>query len=143
MPALPLVAAQAPPGACPSQVAMDRPKVAHPAPRSRAVPMLASLLMIATAIPAAPTATLQFVDKDMPLAGISYGIDFIDGNRNAFGQRVSTAVPAGTRTVWYTCPGEAPMSSGSRLSFDFKAGERYELVCRTGQDALIRRADNC
>jgi hypothetical protein len=106
------------------------------------MPMLASLLMIATATPAAPTASLRFVAAD-PLAGISYGIVSVDERRSVYGQRVSTSVLAGTRTVAYTGPGELTTVRGSQMSFDFNAGENYELVCRAGQQALIRRADNC
>lgn len=105
--------------------------------------VLASLLMLATATPATPAASLQFVANGNPLAGISYGIDSVDERRSAYGQRVATRVLAGTRTIQYSCPGERATVRGSRMSFDFKAGENYELVCRAGQQALIRRADNC
>ena len=108
--------------------------------------MFASLLLLATS--AAPAAdrdvvTLAFVAKDQPLSGIAYGIDAVDGQRSAYGQKVSVRLLAGRRTVWYSCPGEAAPAGGSRMSFDFEARGSYELSCRSGQEAIIRRTEGC
>ena len=105
--------------------------------------VLASVLLLAasSASPASADASLRFVAKDQPLAGISFGIDAIDGQRSAYGQKTSARLLAGRRTVWYTCPGQA--SAGASMSFEFEAGGRYELDCGAGPEAVIRRADDC
>ena len=99
------------------------------------------LLAVSTTSPPAADASLRFVAKDQPLAGISFGIDAIDGQRRGYGQKTSARLLAGRRTVWYTCPGQA--SAGARMSFDFEAGGRYELDCSAGPEAVIRRAEDC
>lgn len=85
-------------------------------------------------------ALLQYVAPFQPLAGIAYGMTAVDDQTLILNQRVDTRVASGLRTVWYTCPSESLQTSSSRLSFDFKAGQVYELVCRAGQQAEIRAA---
>jgi hypothetical protein len=85
-------------------------------------------------------ALLQYVAPFQALAGISYGMTAVDSQPLILDQKVTTRVASGLRTVWYSCPNEAQMSGGSRLSFNFKAGQAYELVCRDGQQAEIRTA---
>jgi len=94
------------------------PSVAQPAPQPR-------------------NAVLQYVAPFQALAGISYGLTAVDGQPLILDQRVTTHVDPGVRTVWYSCPNA---SGGSRLSFDFQAGQIYELVCREGHPAEIRAA---
>ena len=88
-------------------------------------------------------ASLSFVSQDQILAGITYGIDAIDAQPQVFGRRLSANVSAGQKTIWYSCPNEPQVAGGSRITFDFKAGSRYELVCRSGKDAEIRSSDEC
>jgi len=114
------------------------------------MPVFASFLLLAattaTTVAAAPSpapadAQLAFVARGTPLAGISFGIEAVDGQRSGYGGRMSTRVLAGRRTVWYSCPGQPAMDGGSRMSFDFEAGRRYELACEAGKQAVIRPAD--
>ena len=93
--------------------------------------------------PSSGPASLTFVSKDAVLVGTVYGIDAIDAQPRAYGQRVSADVLAGHRTVWYSCPNASPMSDGSRISFDFVAGQRYELVCQAAKGAVIRPVEGC
>lgn len=88
----------------------------------------------------AEVALLQYVAPVQSLAGISYGMTAVDSQPLILDQRATTRVASGLRTVWYSCPNESKMTGGSRLSFNFKAGEVYELVCRDGQQAEIRAA---
>lgn len=88
-------------------------------------------------------ATLRFQSKASVLAGISYGIDAVDARRSVLGERLQAEVPAGLRTIWYSCPGEAAPREGARISFAFEAGASYTLSCRAGQDAEITRSDDC
>ena len=93
--------------------------------------------------PSTGPASLKFVAKDPMLGEAIYGIDAIDGLARAYGQRQAADVAAGLRTVWYSCPAAPVMDGGSRVTFEFVAGRKYELVCRSGQEAEIRAADNC
>ncbi len=93
--------------------------------------------------PASEPATLSFLAKDQVLVGTVYGIDAIDAQPRAYGQRLSANISAGRRTVWYSCPNAPQMADGSRLSFDFVAGGRYTLVCQPEKEAVIRSADDC
>lgn len=88
-------------------------------------------------------ASVSFVAEDLALAGIAYGIDAVDALPRVFGDRLSTHVSAGNRTVWYSCPNAPRVEGGSHLTFNFVGGRRYELVCRHGQDAEIRPSDEC
>ena len=85
-------------------------------------------------------ASLQYVAPFQLLAGISYGMTAVDSQSLILDQRVTTRVASGLRTVSYSCPNESQKPGGSRLSFNFKAGQAYELVCREGQQAEIRAA---
>lgn len=93
--------------------------------------------------PSPKQASLSFVSESQVLAGMVYGIDAIDAQTRIFGQRLAANISAGRRTVWYSCPNAPQMTGGSRLTFDFEAGRRYQLVCRTGKDAEIRLSDEC
>jgi hypothetical protein len=93
--------------------------------------------------PSSEQASLSFASEDQVLAGIAYGIDAIDAMPSILGQRLSASIPAGQRTVWYSCPNEPRMTGGSRITFDFDAGHRYQLVCRPGRGAEIRPSDEC
>ena len=95
--------------------------------------------------PAAPSddAVLRFVAPFHALAGISHGMTAVDGRPLILDQRATTRVASGLRTVWYSCPDESQATGVSSLSFDFKAGQAYELVCRAGKPAQILAADGC
>lgn len=114
-----------------------------------AIPMFVASALLASASafaaePAAPTeATLTFVAPYSALVGNSFGMDKIDSLPLVMDQRHEMKLESGVRTVWYSCPGEAAPQYGSRTSFAFEAGKMYELVCRSGQEAEIREADNC
>jgi len=83
--------------------------------------------------------TLSFNLANQNLAGVLYGIEAIDASPQTFGKLVNTELVAGRRTIWYSCP----TGSRSSLTYDFSAGGKYELVCNPGQDAEIRRIDEC
>ena len=115
-----------------------------------AIPLFASALLAAGghSIPAnAATqpldASLSFVSKDTPLIGVSFGLNAVDGQVLLLDQRSSTHVASGLRTISYTCLNEPQMAGSSRVIFDFVPGEKYELVCRSGQSAFIRPAEEC
>lgn len=114
-----------------------------------AIPTLAASALLASAAasaagPEAPQpATLTFVAPYSALVGNAFGIDAIDSLPLVMDQRHEMQLESGLRTVWYSCPGEAAPQYGSRTSFAFEAGKMYELVCRAGQEATIREADNC
>ncbi|MCI4568506.1 hypothetical protein [Lysobacter sp. CFH 32150] len=91
----------------------------------------------------AEPASITFVSEDQTLVGIAYGIDAIDSQPRAFGQRLSANVTAGLKTVWYSCPNDPQMKEGSRITFNFVGGHHYELACRPGKDAVIRPSDEC
>lgn len=93
--------------------------------------------------PSPPEASLSFVSKDQTLLGVVYGIDAVDAQPRVYGQRLSASVSAGKRTAWYSCPNEPQMSGSSRITFDFVAGQHYELICQTGKAAVIRSQDDC
>lgn len=111
---------------------------------------LFSLLVVSTMIALTPgtasskpprqaqDALLVYVAPLSSLAGISHGMTAVDAKPLFLDQRVNTKVASGVRTVWYSCPNEPAMQGGSHLSFDFKADQVYELVCRAGQQAEIR-----
>lgn len=88
-------------------------------------------------------ALLRFVSKDSTLIGVSFGLSAVDGQVLLFDQRSSTHVASGLRTISYTCLDESQMAGSSRVTFDFVPGQKYELVCRSGQSALIRPAEEC
>ena len=88
-------------------------------------------------------AVLGYVAPFQLLATISYGMTAVDSRPLVLDQRVEARVASGLRTVWYSCPNESPMTGRSGVTFDFKAGERYELVCRAGHQAEIRPAERC
>lgn len=93
--------------------------------------------------PVADTAKLTFVSGHSLLPDTAGGLDAIDALPRVYGQRGEAEFTAGQRTVWYSCPGAPPMSGGSRLTYTFEAGHRYELVCQEGRDAVIRQSDEC
>ena len=86
------------------------------------------------------TASLAFVSENQVLVGTAYGLDAVDSRPRLFGERVAAHLAPGERTVWYSCPGSRDSSA---LTFNFKAGQRYQLVCQVGKDAVIRKADEC
>ena len=85
-------------------------------------------------------AKLMFQTGSQPFVSPSAGIDGIDSQRTVYGERLSADLSSGRRTVWYTCPDQPAMEGGSRMTFDFEAGEVYELVCHAGGGAEIRPA---
>ena len=85
-------------------------------------------------------ARLLFDTARQPYVGTAIGIDGIDSQRTVYGERLSADLAPGRHTVWYTCPDEPAVEGGARLTFDFEAGEGYELVCRAGGEAEIRPA---
>ena len=95
--------------------------------------------------PAAPArdASLRFVSQSALPVEIFQGLTAVDKRSLILDQRASTRIASGTRTVFYICPDQPQPAGGSRLSFDFQAGQAYELVCRAGQQAEIRPAQNC
>lgn len=107
---------------------------------------IAAIGLVAAGGPAAAVestdeaASLAFVSDNQVLVGISYGLDAIDARPRLFGERVAAHLAPGERTVRYSCPG-APDSSA--LTFNFEAGQRYQLVCQAGKDAVIRKSDQC
>ena len=112
---------------------------------------IAGLLMVSTFAlsaagtpppPSARPATLSFDTSGNVLAGISFGIEAVDSRPTFLGDRRATQVPAGVRTVSYSCPGSDPSTQGARITFDFAEGGAYRLTCRSGQAAIIR-ADDC
>ena len=115
----------------------------HAARLALAAALLAVLPVALASTPAPATASLRFDAGATTLAGISYGIDAVDSRPSLFAERMQARIPAGLRTVWYSCPNEAAPREGARLRFEFEAGADYRLVCRPGRDAEIRRADNC
>ena len=88
-------------------------------------------------------AVIHYVSPFQTPVGYIYGMSAVDSLPLVLDQRSSTRVASGLRTVWYSCPNELAMAGGSRLSFDFKAGGTYELVCHAGQRAEIRTAEEC
>ena len=88
-------------------------------------------------------AALGFIAGDTALTGVSFGLTAVDGQSLLWNQRTNTYVASGRRTIWYACPGAEQMSGGSRLTFDFDPGQQYVLVCRSGEEALIRISDGC
>jgi len=97
--------------------------------------------------PVSPTgepqdATLHFVSPGAALAGISFGMNSVDGRTLFLDQRTSTHLAGGRQTIWYSCPNE-PTLQDSAVTFDFVPGKRYELVCRSGQAAQVRIAEGC
>ena len=92
---------------------------------------------------ASNTASLTFVSESRVLVGTAYGLDAIDAQPRVFGQRLAADLMAGHRTVWYSCPNTPTPHDGSRLTHNFEAGRRYELVCQAGKEAVIRQADEC
>lgn len=99
-----------------------------------------------TAVPAKQspdTAILTFVSENRVLLGIAYGLDAIDAQPRVFGERLSANLTAGQKTVWYSCPNAPQMGGGSRITFNFESGHRYELVCQAGKEAVTRQADGC
>ena len=89
-----------------------------------------------------PAATLHFVAANSTLAGISFGMNAVDGRTLLLDQRTNTQLAAGRRTIWYSCPNE-PAAQVGALTFDFAPGTRYELTCRSGLGAQIRVAEGC
>ena len=93
--------------------------------------------------PSSTTATLTIIAEDQALVGIVYGIDRVDGQPRYHGRQISANIPAGERTVWYSCPNAPQMGTGSHTTFDFVAGHRYSLVCRAGIGVVISQSDEC
>ena len=87
-------------------------------------------------------ATLRFVSSGAVLAGISFGMNSVDGRMLVLDQRTSTHLAGGRQTIWYSCPNE-PTLQDAAVTFDFVPGKRYELVCRSGQAAQVRIAEGC
>ncbi len=101
------------------------------------VSAMPSLAMAETA--ASGSATVSFNSKSAIMTGGLYGITAVDAQPQTFGNRASVAVAAGQRTIWYACP----FGPRSKLTQDFAAGAKYELVCKPGQLAEIKRIDEC
>ncbi|WP_202842206.1 hypothetical protein [Luteimonas saliphila] len=102
------------------------------------VALMASPLAM-TQARAADSATLSFNPDGNVLAGSLYGIDAVDGYPGTLDKRASVELPAGRRTVWYSCPA----GPRSKVTHDFSSGARYELVCKPGQLAEIRQVAEC
>lgn len=75
--------------------------------------------------------------------GISYGITAVDGQAPILDEQASARISSGLRTVGYYCPNESQPAGGASLSFNFQAGQAYELVCRAAQHAEIRVLEGC
>lgn len=105
-----------------------------------AIVIVSAMPSLATAQAAgADSAMVSFNSKNSIMAGGLYGITAVDEQPQTFGKRTSVAVAAGQRTIWYACP----FGPRSKLTQDFTAGAKYELVCRPGQLAEIKRIDEC
>ncbi len=72
--------------------------------------------------------------------GESFGINGVR-DPNQFKARKIIYIAKGRRTVWYGCPGFVYTDSGPSITYRFKDGERYELVC-TGPRAIINHLGN-
>lgn len=88
-------------------------------------------------------ARLEFVSEHRVLIGAAYGLDAIDGQPRYFGQRAAAEIPPGQRTILYSCPNAPDTGNASSLTYTFKPGHLYELVCRGGKEAVIRQSDDC
>jgi hypothetical protein len=108
---------------------------------SLVVALASNLSVVATVRAAAEPAALRFVDSAPFLAGHIYGIDAVDQAETGYGQRLSTTLTPGLRTVRYTCPGRDSAPHAAHLSFVFEAGRGYELVCGANGEAEVRSAD--
>jgi hypothetical protein len=109
--------------------------------RLLAVLVAAALTSAATASPpASPDApvSLKFVSGAPALEGAVFGIQSIDGQDLSIDRKRSLEFAPGQRSVRYTCPGATLDASGAELSFEFEAGQQYELVCSLGAPAVIR-----
>lgn len=93
--------------------------------------------------PQAKQASLHYVSGHVIPVGISYGITAVDGQAPILDERASARIASGLRTVGYYCPNESQPAGGARLSFNFQAGQAYELVCRAGRQAEIRALEAC
>ena len=109
--------------------------------------LLATALMASTfalsAAGAAPPAhvrpaTLSFGASADMLAGISYGLDSVDARPLLFSERRATNIPAGVRTVAFSCPATGGASQAASITFDFSDGGAYRLVCRAGKAAIVK-----
>ncbi len=87
--------------------------------------------------------SLRIVADGSTLAGISFGLNAVDEQARLFDQKASTRVATGVRTIWYSCPDEPEMAGGTRVTVDFAPDTKYELVCRSGQPAVVRPVDEC
>lgn len=88
--------------------------------------------------PQLQNASLHYVPLLASTGHTVEGIMSVDDQTLGVGQRINADVASGFRTVAYHCPNEAGIS---HLSFDFKSGQTYELVCRMGQQAEIRATE--
>jgi hypothetical protein len=99
----------------------------------------ATSLLASAQTTASDTATISFNAKNAIMSGSLYGITAVDEAPQTFGNRNRVAIAAGQRTIWYTCP----FGHQSKLTQEFSAGAMYELVCKPGQLAEIKRVDDC
>ena len=88
-------------------------------------------------------ASLSYVSESLLPVGIFYGMTAVDNRPLILDQRENARITSGLRTIFYACPNEPRSAASSRLSFNFQAGQTYELVCRAGQPAEIRAAERC
>lgn len=110
----------------------------------KALLAVAAVASVASPVEAAQTstsgsATLSFNSSSEHLAGSLYGVIAVDEQRQEFGKRASVLVAAGRRTIWYSCP----IGPSSKLTQDFAADAKYELICKPGQLPEIKRIDEC
>jgi hypothetical protein len=104
----------------------------------------AAVASVASPVEAAQTATsgsatLSFNSNSENLAGSLYGVTAVDERPQAFGKRANVVIAAGRRTISYSCP----IGPSSKLTQDFAAGTKYELICKPGQLPEIKRVDEC
>jgi hypothetical protein len=91
----------------------------------------------------AKEASLHYVSRRVIPVGASYGIMAVDGQAPILDERAGARIASGLHTVGYYCPDQSQAAGGTRLSFNFQAGQAYELICRAGQQAEIRTLEGC
>ena len=65
-----------------------------------------------------------------------FGVNGV-GDPFQFEPRPILYVPKGRRVIWYGCPGFVYTDSGPSVTYRFKAGASYELVCSDVIDGKV------
>ncbi|GAB3390352.1 hypothetical protein GCM10027432_28390 [Lysobacter fragariae] len=71
--------------------------------------------------------------------GLPYGLTGVDAKSFDSPDRIGIYVPAGRRTIWYSCPNTPATNDSPHLTYDFAADGGYELVCATGTESYIHQ----